>query len=433
MNQPTGHDRTSPHARRRPWRRGLRGIQWISAIAAVAAFWFHEVLPPVYDYAPPTPFTGNRWYNPYEVSGGEPHWLRGCFHAHSRAWGGLTDGDSSERVIWEAYRAIGTDVVGISNYQSIRPSLEDEPLYVPVYEHGYAIRQHHFSMIGAKEVSWMDFPIYKRLRHKQYMIDHLRPRTEFLVINHPTKNGAFDGESLRYLSGFHALEIATGSCRPFTRGTRGNRPASEEARQMGPEVWDVALSAGRAVWGLCGDDSHGLEDPDDIGRGWVWVDVGDAPPDRQQAALFDALRAGRFYGVWTRRDQDPPTRLVSMSIRDEVLHVEFADAVSAIRFIGQDGQLRHEVIDTPGAEYALTSDDTYVRVEAVTIDALKNEGITLFLNPVYRYESNPLHLKTATAKATLTWITRLSVVLGPLLLVYFVRRWIGRRVVPELR
>ncbi|MGE3164131.1 MAG: hypothetical protein AB7O52_04455 [Planctomycetota bacterium] len=382
-----------------------RGITAVLLAASVALVWFHEVGPSMYEYPPAKPFSGNRWYNPYEPVDGS-RWLRACLHAHSEAWGGFTDGDAPVRAVWEAYRNLGTDVVGISNYQSIRPRFEDEELYFSVYEHGFGIGQHHFTVLGAAAVSWFDFPLYKRLRHKQAVIDHLRARCEFLVINHPAKNGAFAGEDLAFLSGYDAVEIATGSCRPDTRGRRGERPVEPERKAAGPELWDTALSSGHAVWGMCGDDSHALADPHDLGRGWVAIDVGSSTSPPTEADVLESLRAGRFYGAWTRRDQQFTTRVESVVLHEPLLRVALTEPVTEIRFIGQGGQLLHQASATQTAEYTVRPDDTYVRVEAVIVDAFGNEGVTLFLNPLYRYENDPRLAATATKRPVSTWVAR---------------------------
>jgi len=74
---------------------------------------------PVYRFAPPTPFSGARFYNPYAKS---YPWRRANLHAHGRAWLGLTNATQTDEAVVEAYRERGYDVAAISDYQSIASS-----------------------------------------------------------------------------------------------------------------------------------------------------------------------------------------------------------------------------------------------------------------------------------------------------------------------
>ncbi|MDR2410605.1 MAG: hypothetical protein LBE13_21180, partial [Bacteroidales bacterium] len=48
------------------------------------------LLSPVYDFPQPKSFSGKAYYNPYLHT--DSSWKICNFHAHSRSWGGLTDG-----------------------------------------------------------------------------------------------------------------------------------------------------------------------------------------------------------------------------------------------------------------------------------------------------------------------------------------------------
>jgi hypothetical protein len=95
------------------------------------------------------------------------------------------------------YAARGYDVVGISDYMSIAPKQPGNALYLSAYEHGYTAGRHHQTVIGADHVDWFDYPLGGSTRHKQHVIDALRPDAAFLILNHLTKAGAYPLGDLR--------------------------------------------------------------------------------------------------------------------------------------------------------------------------------------------------------------------------------------------
>ena len=113
-------------------------------IAAIEYLWT-----PVYDFPAALPFRGAHWYNPYATVAPAAHWLKANFHAHTRAWGGLTNGHQTAGEITNTYRALGYDVIGISNYHRIDDTFAAESSYMPSYEYGYSVRKTHRLAIGA--------------------------------------------------------------------------------------------------------------------------------------------------------------------------------------------------------------------------------------------------------------------------------------------
>lgn len=353
---------------------GLGGILFLGAVL------FHAAYPPIYRFPDPEPFGGPNWYNPY--SDPESMWLRTNFHAHSLTWGGVTRGTHSSEAVWKEYRRLGYDVAGISNYQSIRPSIPNEDLYIPAYEHGFGLWQQHQTVLGGASVSWFDFPLYQGVRHKQCIIDRLKRGAEMLILNHPNKCGSYSFEDLKKLTGYTAIEVAS----KYARGV---------------QHWDTALSAGRSVWGICSDDREKIEDL--ASSGWIVVNAG-LPTSE---AVLDAIRAGNFYGVWARHRCNPNV-LRSCEIVDDHLRVLCSEPAESIRFIGQGGTLREEESGQADAGYLLRPEDTYVRVEVIT------RATTLFLNPVFRHRGSPLRQSPAEVAMAGTLILRMT---GGLILV----------------
>ncbi|MBN2490072.1 MAG: hypothetical protein JXQ29_04400 [Planctomycetes bacterium] len=372
----------------------------LAGLVLLAAVLFHFAYPPVYEFPPAHPFSGAQWYNPYDRAGSD--WLVANFHAHSRTWLGFDRGGGAHALetVWNQYRAIGYDVIGISNYQSIRPPMPGETMYVTAYEHGYGIFQQHQTVLGAPAVSWFDFPLYQGTRHKQCVIDRLRADAAVVVINHPNKSGSYTLDDFRRLARYTGVELAS----LYARGLAH---------------WDAALSAGRPVWGFCSDDYHEVEKLQQDGVGWLMV----AAASRTPAALLAAIREGRFYSVWARQDRHP-NELETCRIRAGRLEVELREPASCVRFIGQEGTVRAEFHHRAAAGYPLAATDTYLRVEAVT------RATTLFLNPVFRHDGEPLAHPAPRVAVLPTLALRLvsgvSAALGLLGLVLFLRAVSGR-------
>jgi hypothetical protein len=344
---------------------------------------FHLAYPPMYRFPPARAFSGKKWYNPYAGITGQVErrasWLKANFHAHSRAWGGFTRWGKSypTEEVFNQYEKLGYDVIGISDYQKIRPPMPDEKIYIPTYEHGFGIFQQHQTVLGSKGVSWLDFPLYQGVRQKQCVINHLGDGAHAVILNHPNKNGSYSLEDLASLTGYTGIEIAT----KYARGTRH---------------WDTALSAGRPVWGFCGDDRNDLKRLAKQGTAWIMIRSARRTPD----AVYEALKAGRFYGVWARQDRRP-NKFVSCRLRDQWLEVKVEEPADSIRFIGQAGTVKGEVKGVAGADYQFGKPDTYIRVEVET------RATTLFLNPVFRYKKDPFEAPKALEAPFATSVIRL--------------------------
>jgi len=74
---------------------------------------------PVYRFPAPAPFSGAAFYNPYADAPPGSAWRTANFHAHGRAWGGLTEGRQTDSAVVAKYRALGYDIAGVSDYEQI--------------------------------------------------------------------------------------------------------------------------------------------------------------------------------------------------------------------------------------------------------------------------------------------------------------------------
>jgi len=349
------------------------------AVVLGALAYFELAWPPRYDFPPPTPFQGDRWYNPY--AGYRGGGLLANFHAHSEVWGGLTFGDTPRHELYALYKERGYDVIGISDYMTIAPPQDSGDIYLSAYEHGYTPGRHHQTVIGARHVSWFDYPLGGSVQQKQDVLDRLRSEAQFLIINHPTKADSYALADFEKLTGYDALEVAS-------------------KYGIWENYWDVALSSGRPVWGVASDDGHASID-DGIGShvGIAYLVIHTVEPTA--LGVLTALHAGRFHSMYTR-DGKPGVDLELFEIEGDQLHVRLGERVDAIRFWGQDGRLLWDERKRSEAFYTLSPRDTYVRVEA----NLFARRIVLYLNPLIRWDGVALPTPEARFLVGRTWAIR---------------------------
>ncbi len=360
------------------WARRARNWFLWSLLVGVTALGTHEFCwYPTYTFPPAQPFFGDRWYNPYATSGELR--LRACFHAHSRTLGGITNASSSLEELHAVYRGFHTDLIGVSDYQRIRPALpEDDGLvYLPVYEHGYGFGGQHQTVIGAERVRWTDYMFGQNTHQMQSVIDTLRSDGSLVILNHPNKAQGYSLDALTQLTGALGIEIQS----RYAKGT---------------VHWDHALSLGRPLWGFCSDDSHDLARSWHIGSGWVEIDVDTRTPE----AVLEALRIGRFTSIWAK-SRGAANRLRSLRVEGDQVVVSFVRPVEWIHVIGQGGEIRSMSRGVDTLSVPLRDDDTYIRFRAM------NDNTYLNTNPVFRYSGDdPLAPPPATIAAGPTAIRR---------------------------
>jgi len=290
----------------------LRGLGTFTAVL-VGLVLSPYLLIPWYRFPDPVPFHGSQWYNPYANTGAI--WQKVNLHAHSQAWGSLTNGHDPVEHVRDTYAAMGYTGIGISNYHQVASTSLSGVL--PVYEHGFNAAKSHLLVVGDEEVSWFDYPLTQSVHHQQYVIDRVRARGALVVLNHPRIRGARGTDQLAALTGYDMLEVL-------------NHFGVAEAE------WDAALSAGRPVWALGSDDTHNVADPGQTGVMWTSVASGSASPE----SLLVALRAGRSIAVRGSRDSHGMANgeLESLAIVGDTLRVSFSGEVRELRFIADGGR-----------------------------------------------------------------------------------------------
>lgn len=347
---------------------------------------------PRYTWPEPTRFAGAAWYNPYAAAQRAGHrWWQMNLHAHSAAWGGITHGRHSPTRVVDQYRALGYDIVGVSNYH--RHPIHRPRGSFPVYEHGWNLAKAHQLVIGPSDVVWFDLPFGGGAQLQQYVIDRVRASGGLVALVHPALRGARTPDQLRRIGGYDLLEILNHFLPPAD------------------SLWDAALSSGHAVWLLAGDDSHDVAGRGETGTNFTMLQAADTSVD----AVLEALRRGAAVGV--RRDPAhvatrEQLRLEGLTVEREMLRVQLSGALRAVRFVADSGRVVHAWTrsdrSTPLTDTVATwvvplpASASYLRVVA------EGDGHLLYTNPVVRWDGRALPMVSGTIDGPRTVLWRMQ-------------------------
>lgn len=309
---------------------------------------------PYYHFEAPRPFQGNTWYNPFAAD--TLIWHLANFHIHSRTWGGLTRGYQEVPTIHKVYDSLGYAWIGISDYQSINPR---SPL--SIYEHGWNVGKTHQLCFGSKKVVWIDLPFWQDIYDKQWILSKLRPHTALLVIAHPRFLRGYRGEDLTKLGGYDAIEVL-------------NRYGDSVAE------WDSALSSGHFAPILAHDNVHNVYNPHELMSRWTEVLC---PPGTPLEQLWQTILEGRTVGYKNRTAfpiTQPYPKLARVKLHGDTLSVQLTLPADTLRLRGQGGIIRKETYQSSALDYRIQSEDTYLRIEAIT------SQVELYATPLVRGE-----------------------------------------------
>jgi len=335
---------------------------------------------PIYQYPPAKAFSGDKLYNPYAQLNGK--WFKANFQVQSYCWLGLTNGRNSIEEVVARYKKLGYDIITISDYQRINKLSGLNVNYIPVYEHGYNIWKRHQVCIGARGIIWFDFPLFQWTQQKQFILNLLKKKTDFVAIAHPKLLHAYSAKDMRKLAGYDGIEVLNHF-------------------RTSDWLWDAALSAGRAVWILGDDDSHNVDDPNQTGVCWTMINA----PSLKEKNILASLRMGRAYGVKGKNALND-NGVKRVDVNNNLITVECDSVASEILFIGQGGKIRKIAYNTNHASYLFTPEDTYIRIKIVS------PKTKIYLNPIFRYNGGEIPRPQAEVDQTKTWGMRLCFALG---------------------
>ncbi len=372
------------------------------------------LISPVYIFPEPRPFSGEKLFNPYEGIDSN-HWRKGNFQIQSEGWMGITDGrKNTNDAIDSVYGLLAYDIIPTSDYQKINRHGEDRATYIPVYEHGYGIFKNHHVMIGAKKVTWTDYPIFQLMHHKQHMVNILRPTAELVFIAHPKLRLGWAPEDFTWLTNYDGIEVLNGYRESI-------------------EHWDAALSAGKNARILADDDAHDISNINEVGRYSTMI----YSPVLTGDSVVAAMKAGKAFGASIYRVWGEPMdekiekalnlpKLSNVSLKGDTLIVAVNKMAEKFKFIGQGGALLDSSMNASEARYIIRESDSYVRTEI----HFPNRT-AYYLNPVIRYDGgDPWKHEFAKVDALRTWLLRIigfATLLFIFVNIYYLRKRFKKR------
>ena len=330
------------------------------------------LLCPHYSFTDPRPFHGEKIVNPYadanfnDVSTAN-------FHAHTKSWGGLTNGKGSSSDVWQRYDSLGHTFHALSQYHKIDTFNKEKQNYVPVYEHGYNLKKTHQLVIGAKRVVWKDYIFPQTLHNKQFILHEMAKDTNNLVVlNHPAVRSGYDVNDLKLLHYYDHIELLNPSAQSFAH-------------------WDTALTAGKKIFVVGNDDNHNIFNDNAIGR-FTTLIFGAASDSKK---MIDRMKKGQSVAVWLPQIHNETleskrSKLLNLrslisgiSLIDSMLAINLSKSVAEIRVIGHHGKLKLKQGNISSLTFPFSQNDAYLRVELYLED-----GTKLYLNPIFRDMAN---------------------------------------------
>jgi hypothetical protein len=330
------------------------------------------LLCPHYSFTDPRPFHGEKIVNPYadanfnDVSTAN-------FHAHTKSWGGLTNGKGSSSDVWQRYDSLGHTFHALSQYHKIDSFNKEKQNYVPVYEHGYNLKKTHQLVIGAKRVVWKDYIFPQTLHNKQFILHEMAKDTNNLVVlNHPAVRSGYDVNDLKLLHYYDHIELLNPSAQSFAH-------------------WDTALTAGKKIFVVGNDDNHNIFNDNAIGR-FTTLIFGAASDSKK---MIDRMKKGQSVAVWLPQIHNETleskrSKLLNLrslisgiSLIDSMLAINLSKPVAEIRVIGHHGKLKLKQRNISSLTFPFSQNDAYLRVELYLED-----GTKLYLNPIFRDMAN---------------------------------------------
>ena len=343
----------------------------LSVVAATALM----SVSPIYRFEGPSPFHGDRIYNPYADFDTTIGWKRACLHTHTRVDKGINECPYYPDVVYSDYIGYGYDILGFSNHQALTPHPVDTSLYIAIYEHGYNLFKFHLNAFGVKKVEKFDHLLPVLLSQKQFMIDRLAADGDFVQFNHPDRTLTVNTRVMEHLSGYRLIEGDSG----FEEWDLGEGTVLRR--------WDEALSAGRYAHNNINDDNHNSKDPGAIARRCSWINT----PTPYWKDVKEQLLKGNFYttripdfgrGDTTAKHAGNRTlpRIKDIGMRGDTIFMILSAPAQTIRVISQNGKTVDSVSSASIIEYAMTEDDPYIRMTA-----RYGNGTTVYTNAFARY------------------------------------------------
>jgi hypothetical protein len=200
-------------------------------------------------------------------------WLKGNAHVHSTA----SDGGRTFAELAALYAEAGYDFLFRTDHW-VASDVSADPAEYPLLwldgieldgvDHGGS----HYHVVG--------LGAFTGLSPEMGLVaamEALRAQGGLLILAHPAWMGNSQDEVLRW--GFHGVEIYNHVCQWLN------------GKGDGAVYWNMALDRFPETLGLAVDDAHIRPEHPGWNGGWIMVNA----PELSREALFQAIRAGRFY------------------------------------------------------------------------------------------------------------------------------------------
>jgi len=281
-------------------------------------------------------------------------WYRGNMHTHTTN----SDGDAPPVQVVAWYAEHGYDFLSLTDHNVLTGRLDlpeqlSGVLLMPGEEITMALDA-HVNALGLSRVIPPPQPPadVAPADHRGWLLQQAlaaaAAQGALAHVNHPNYQWALDRDILAAIADVRFFEVFNGH--PLVHNTG-------DAEHLGTEaLWDHLLGLGRRAYGLATDDAHHYQTYSPLyanpGRGWVRVGASALT----QAALFEALEAGRFYA-------STGVELAEFDVRGP--HVSLCvdgqpGERYTIEFIGPGGQVVHTE-EGVQAQYRLAAGQPYVR------------------------------------------------------------------------
>jgi hypothetical protein len=276
--------------------------------------------------------------------------LKTNLHTHTT----FSDGTFSLPDVVAVYETLGYDVLAITDHNQWRDhsaASNGRLMVLSSNEPSLSHREHVLAtgVHGASPVDAGD----RSCTRTQEVIDWIDAQGGFSTLNHPTWSG-MPVERLLALDRYHSIEVCNAGC-------------MGHGSELSLTHWDELLRRGRRVWGLATDDSHY-----DWDRGLGWIELF---CERTEPAIFQALKAGRFYATTGPKFEHLEFDGTRLLVRTEpVLGIAVLSEQGPVKVEhGGNGTVRE--LDWPLPK----RDHRYVRIELHRADGKKAWSNPIFL------------------------------------------------------
>lgn len=213
------------------------------------------------------------------------------------------------------------------------------------------------------------FFFVKSIHFKQHEIDKMLEKSAFPAIANPHKN--FRIRDLQALDRYRLIEV-------FAQDENAT------------DYWDMALSSGRRARALATQNVH-------TGSDTVKSNI-----------VFSSLENGDAYILIRPAGTEDTPSLAQADVNGDTVTVAASIRASRIRFIGQNGTVRHTEEATDKASYIFQPNDTYIRTEM-----LFDNGCAIYLNALVRHPFNVYYDQNhAVVIKGRTWLMRIAFVIA---------------------